>query len=527
MRIISMTTVSIVSYHSVAYFSLLSGEKVNCSKTRELNIPSRPETLDSISGMGRSSKAANTGFMLLGQFIGKGSLFLSIIFLSRYLSNGDFGGLLFVVVLGQIYLGLSDMGVSLILNMRSSIHPDDTQELLSASFTLRIILALLGLPILMLAGVLLSMSPARMLILGIIGISVLFESFAEMFYSVFRASEKMIYESICRILMGIAGLGAVLLLIQFRMDLTAIASAYVVRALAATIAAAVFLRRIGFSLMPSIDKEKIKELFITALPLGIMGLVTVVHLRADNILIRQILGENAVAAWQECLRIIEIMLLLVSPTLLPGALFPSLCRAFRDGGYKQQTGHMARIFTALAVAPFLAVLSAGNRFLRFVWGNNYLRGIDATELQLCLYLCLAGLATMYFTIIMLSSLMAVNKVRIVVPVTTAALILVISGNLLLMPVLGLLSAGILLVAGNLLMLVSYWLFLWWRGYHVPIWRDTFISILASVPAFAVIPLTRKLPFLPSLLIPALVFIPVWWFTGGGKAIREIFPHKPE
>ena len=483
--------------------------------------------MNSISDVVRSSKAANTGFMLVGQFIGKGSLFVSIMFLSRYLSDWDFGGLLFVIVLGQIYLGLSDMGVSLILNMRSSVRPADTQELLSESISLRIILSFLGLPLLLLAGLLLNMTPGRMLVLGIIVVSVFFESFAEMFYSVFRAREKMIYESICRILMGITGLGAVLLLIQFKMDLTAIASAYVVRALIAAIAAVVFLRRIGFTLMPSIDKEKLKDLFITALPLGIMGLVTVVHLRADNILIRQILGENAVAAWQECLRIIEIMLLLVVPTLLPGALFPSLCRAFRNGGYKQQTGNMARIFTGLALIPSVAILSAGDRFLKFVWGNEYLRGIDASELQLCLYLCLAGLAVMYLMIIALSSLMAVNRIRIVVPVTTAALILVVGGNLLLMPVLGLPAAGILFVSGNLLILVSYWVFLKWRGYSVPIWREAFISILASVPAFAVIPLTRRLPFIPALLIPALIFVPVWWFSGGGKAIHEVFPRKPE
>ncbi|MCK5116743.1 MAG: oligosaccharide flippase family protein [Candidatus Aegiribacteria sp.] len=483
--------------------------------------------MNSISDVQRSSKAANTGFMLVGQFIGKGSLFVSIMFLSRYLSDWDFGGLLFVIVLGQIYLGLSDIGVSLILNMRSSVRPADTQQLLSASLTLRIILSFLGLPLLMLAGILLNMTPDRMLVLGIIGVSVFFESFAELFYSVFRAREKMVYESICRILMGITGLGAVLLLIQFKMDLTSIASAYVARACAAAIAAVVFLRRIGFSLMPSLDKEKLKDLFITALPLGIMGLVTVVHMRADNILIRQILGENAVAAWQECLRIIEVMLLLVSPTLLPGALFPSLCRAFRDGKYKRQTGHMARIFTGLALVPFLAILSSGDRFLRIVWGSEYLRGIDASELQLSLYLCLAGLAIMYLMIIVLSSLMAVNRIRIVVPVTAAALILVVVGNLLLMPVLGLPSAGVFFVAGNLLILVSYWVFLKWKGYSVPIWREAFISILASVPAFAVIPLTRRLPFLPALLIPALIFVPVWWFSGGAKAIHEVFPRKPE
>ncbi|MCD4847774.1 MAG: oligosaccharide flippase family protein [Candidatus Aegiribacteria sp.] len=473
----------------------------------------------------RSSKAANSGFMLVGQFIGKGSLFVSMMFLARYLSDGDFGGLLFSIALGQIYLILSDLGVSLIINMRSSVRVADTQELLSTSFTIRTILCLLGFPLLMLTGYLLHLSSERMLVLGIIGISVVFESFAEMIYSIFRAREKMIYESICRISMGIIGLTTVLLLIQFRMDLTAIASAYVIRTLAAAIIAILCLKRIGFSILPSIDMLKIKELFISSIPVGIMGVVTVVHQRADNILIRQILGENAVAAWQECLKIIELMLLLVVPTLLPGALFPSLCRAFRDGGYKRQTGNMSRIFIGLAVVLSLSVLSAGDRFLRFIWGSEYLRNISSSEMQLCLYLCLGGLAAVYLWNILVSALLAVNKVRVVVPITTAALILVVGGNLLLMPVIGLPSAGIFFVAGNLLIVVCYWVFLKRRGYSLPIWREAAISILVSIPAFAAVILIRRMPFLPALILPVLIYIPFWWFTGGGRAIREVFPHK--
>ncbi len=465
--------------------------------------------------------------MLAGQFIGKGSLFVSVMFLSRYLSDTDFGSFLLVIVLGQLYLTISDMGVSLILNRRSSTCPADTQELLSTSLTLKLILSLLGLPLLIIAGLLMSLSSEKMLVLGIIGISVFFESFAEMFYSVFRAMEKMVYESICRILMGVIGLIAVMIVIHYKLDLTSIASAYVVRALAAAIAATLFLRRIGFSAIPSIDKGRLKELLISALPLGIMGLVTVVHQRADNILIRQFLGENAVAAWQECLKIIELMLLIVVPTLLPGALFPSLCRAFRDGGYQRQIGNMARMFTAFAMVLSLAVLSTGERFLRLVWGSDYLRNISSEDMQLCMYLCLAGLAIVYLMHILLASLLAVNRIRIVVPVTTAAMILVIGGNLLLMPVLGLPTAGIFFVAGNLLILVSYWVFLKWKGYSLPIWREALISILASLPAFAVIPLTRRLPFFPALLIPTLIFVPIWWFSGGGKAIHEVFPRKPE
>ena len=465
--------------------------------------------------------------MFAGQFIGKGSLFVSMMFLSRYLSDGDFGGLLFSIALGQMYLILSDLGVSLVLNMRSSMRSAETQELLSSSSTLRAILCLLGFPLLILAGLLLNMSSERMVVLGIIGISVVLESFVEMIYSIFRAREKMIYESICRILMGMIGLTAVLLLIQFRMNLASIASAYVIRTLAAVIVAIVFLKKIGFSILPSINMKKVYELLVASLPIGIMGLLTVTHQRVDNILIRQILGENAVAAWQECLKIIELMLLMVVPTLLPGALFPSLCRSFRDGGYQRQTGNMARIFTGLAVVLSLSVVSAGDKFMRFIWGSEYLRNIPSHELQLVLYLCLAGLAAVYLWNILISALLALNKVRIVVPVTAAALILVVGGNLLLMPVIGLTSAGIFFVAGNLLIVFCYWAFLRWRGYPLPIWREAAISIFVSIPAFTAVVLIRSLPFLPAMLLPALIYIPSWWFTGGRKAIREVFPHKTE
>jgi len=477
--------------------------------------------------MRKSSRAVNSGLMLMGQFIGKGSLFVSMMLLARYLSDSDFGALLFSIVLGQMYLFFSDMGVSLVLNMRSSVNPADTSDLLSTSVTLRLILSLLGFPLLILAGYFMNMSSERMLVLGIIGISVFFESFAEMFYSIFRAREKMLYESISRIIMGLICLIAVIFLIRSGMGLVAIASAYIARTLVAAATATYFAGKMGFSLRPAFSSGKLRELFIASLPLGIMCVVSVIHQRADNVLIRQMIGENGVAAWQECLKVIEIMLLLVVPTLLPGALFPSLCRAFRDGGYRQQTGSMARIFTGFAVILSLAVLSTGSRFLRYVWGSGYLRDISSSDIQSCLYLCLGGLGLVYIMNILITGLLAINRVRIVIPVTTAALMVVIVGNLLLMPVIGLPSAGVFYLAGNLLIAVSYYVFLKWKGYSLPVWKEASITILAALPAFAIIPLIRSLPFIPALIIPVLIFIPVWWLTGGGTAIREVFPHRTD
>lgn len=473
--------------------------------------------------MRSSSRAANSFFMIAGQFIGKGSLFVSVMLLSRYLSDSDFGALLFAIVLGQIYFILSDMGVSLVLNLRISMRPGNTQELLSTSMTIKLMLAILGLPLLVGAGLLMGMTGDRLLVQAVIGASVFFESFAEMYYSVFRAREMMLNEGISRTSKGLTGLGLIILATGLGADLVMVSLTYLARTLVAVTVAYWRLRRLGYTSRPDPDRSRMRELLLASLPLGIMGLVTVIHLRADTIVVRQMLGENAVAAWQQCLRITELMLLLVVPTLLPGALFPALCRSFRDGGYERETGDMARVFTAFAAALALGVASTGGRFLRFVWGGDYLRSFSPSELQFCLYFSIAGLGVMYLLNILVSSLMAVNKVRIVVPVTLSALVLVVAGNLLLIPVIGLPSAGVFFLAGNLLVTGCYWFFLRWRGFRLPVWKGSGMTLLVSMPFFALVPLTGRLPFIPALLVPAAAFVLTWWLTGGGDAVKRIFP----
>ncbi|OPL18016.1 MAG: hypothetical protein AVO35_07600 [Candidatus Aegiribacteria sp. MLS_C] len=487
--------------------------------------PATPTGTEGLAGLERSSRAANSGFMLAGQLLGRGSLFLSIMLLSRYLRGPDFGALLFAVVLGQIYLIFSDMGLSLVINMRTSVRPSDGQDLISVSMTLKTVLALAGLPLLLLSGALMGMTGQRLLLLSLIGVSVLFESYAEMFYSVFRAREKMAYESASRVIMGITGLAAVILMMRFGAGLLAIACAYMFRTLAALAVSSFFVRRMDYRIRFTADTARVRELLSAALPLGIMGLVIVVQQRADNVVLRQMMGENAVAAWQECLRIVEILVLLVIPTLLPGALFPSLCRAFANGSYGKRVGDMSRVFTALAVMSSFVVLSAGDGLMRLVWGSDYLRGIDAGTLQLCLYLSLLGMAAVYLMHIMVNSLLAVNRIRIVVPVNLAALVMVVGGNLLLIPLMGLAAAGALFVAGNLFVLVSYWYFLRTRGYRLPVWKEASITLGVSIPSFTLLMVLRGSGFLPSLVPASALFLVLWWATGGGSAFRRLFPGR--
>ena len=165
----------------------------------------------------------------------------------------------------------------------------------------------------------------------------------------------------------------------------------------------------------------------------------------------------------------------------------------------------------------------GTRLLELLWGASYLREFDPWDLQLCLYLSLGGLAALYLINILVSSLMALNKIRVVIPVSAGAVVMVVVGNLLLIPRIGLPSVGVFFVASNILVLLTYWNFLRWRGYSLPVWREAGISMALALPAVPVAILMRNSAFVPAFMVPILLYVILWLMAGGYKTLRRLFP----
>lgn len=468
---------------------------------------------------GTHSVARNSITMLSGQLLGKGALFASLMMLSRYLDDTSFGMLVFAVALGQILIFLADLGVSLIANKKFSLNSDRIQEIYSTALGLRFLTSIASLALLMIVSEIAGYNPHQQLMIVFIGFGAALEAVTELQYAVFRARERMVYEALSR---GAGGFTALLLaLVVVIADLGSIAASatYTIRSMVILGSSLFFLRRFRIRIRPGFCIRHMLKLLGESWPLGVMGLLLVAFQRIDNVVIRATCSVEAVGAYQESYRILETFLLLITPSLLPGALFPGLCRSFAEGweAARSKMVSIAQLVTGIAGAVMIPVLAGGMDFLRLVWGENYLRGLERSEVQTAFFILMAGIPAVFWMNFLVASIIARGKQWITMPVTAIALVLSLAGNILLVPRIGIPGAAIMVISVNFVMSLLYFITLRRDGV-LPLLRllwKPLIAVLVSVP---MIFLTTGLPMIIRMIVPTSAYLITWFMLGGAEML---------
>ena len=463
--------------------------------------------------------------MMAGQIAGKAGMLGSIIVLSRYLSDVSFGRLTLAVALGHVVFFISDMGVSLVSNRRISRNAACAQEVFSGAATLRIALGALGVALLLAVGLLGGYSPQHILFFGVVGVAATLRSGAEVTYAVYRGRERMVYEGIARSVMGLASFGLALLVVLFDLGDAGAAGVYLVRALLAVSVGLLFLGRLGVRPRPAPPSRSgyIRGLLRDSLPLGIMGLLFIAYQRLDNLLIQATLGDAAVGAYQECYRLLEVMVLAVAPTLLPGALFPGLCRSYAAGWEHTVASvrDMTEAFMVMAAVLTLPVYAGGIRLMRMIWGEAFLRGQAAGDFMATLYLLMATLPVFYLMHLLLATILATDRQRVTAYAAGAAVALSIAGNLVLLPVMGLPAAGLMALLSTGLIVTVFYTSLARKHAPLPLWRALPRPLAATAVGVAAALLIGGGPLALRVAAPPLVTAAVWLAMGGAGLTRKM------
>ena len=465
------------------------------------------------------STARNSVSMLTGQLFSKGTLFVSLMILSRYLDDSHFGMLVFAVVLGQILIFLADLGVSVISNRKFSLDTTHMQELYSTSLGLRFITCVAAWVLLALCSSVAGYGTEQTLMILIVGLGSSMEACAELQYSVFRAGERMVFEAITRAAGGIAALVLVLLVVFADLGPIAASATYTIRALVMLTTSFAFLGRFKIRIQPSFYWKRMTELLRESWPLGVMGLLFVAFQRLDNVFIRELSGVESVGAYQESYRILETFVLLITPSLLPGALFPGLCRAFKAGREeaKNRMVSIAQLVTGIAGAVMIPMFAGGIEFFRLIWGDNYLRGLGLDEVGTTFILLLAAIPIVFWMNYLLSSVIASGRQKVTLPVTSIALTISIVGNLLLIPRIGIRGAAVMVLSANFIMCILYYIVLRRDG-PLPLLKLVWKPLIAALVSVPIIFLTAGLPIIIRMIVPTSAYLIIWFMLGGAEML---------
>lgn len=283
------------------------------------------------------------------------------------------------------------------------------------------------------------------------------------------------------------------------------------------------LRRMGFRI--DFSKSSLKftlPLLKAAIPLGLVGILMAAGLRVDSIFIKANLGDEAVASYQQSVRILETMILIVTPTLLPGALFAALCEAARKGwGFvRERIIWMSELFSVIAALLILPLWASELIPLRLIWGNDFLRGLESETVLFTFRILLLTLPAAYFFHLYMSVIIAEERQKAALPLVAISLVVQIALLFVLVPVAGIKGAAIAyFTLFSLVALLFAWKLNRIHGASGFV-RGVKRPLAAFLPAFAILVFD---PFnaVTGALISVAVFITLWLLLGGKEIIPDL------
>ncbi len=406
--------------------------------------PCRTRTLPD----GMKGERANSVHMLLGQVVGKGAVFVSMMLISRHMGDVWFGRLLLAVILSVFSCFITDFGAAILVNRRMSLGtPEESRDVWRSALGFRTVMALVSLITLTAFSVLSYPLPQTLILIPIL-LGMTLEIMAELPFASFRALGQTRREAAARISSSVVFLLLVVASIALEAHPYVVAAVFLIRG--AVIAWVSFRTagKLGFDNRPCFDTSRMLALLKDTWPLGLMGIVAIMHQRVDNLVIERTLGVVSVGAYNEIYKVLEVLVLIITPTLLPGALFPGLCRAFRDGSAQGEVRKIAFLISAISAVVVAFILPPGQLFMRLLWGDAFLRGLSPAEFDNTRLLLFSGIPVFFFMNFLLAAVIASGRQKATLPAVTAGLAASLVVNLWFMGNLGLPAAGMAAVSSS-------------------------------------------------------------------------------
>jgi len=467
-----------------------------------------------------AGRRANSFYMLAGQVVGKAGLFISLMIFSRMLDDGSFGELLLSVSIGLLVLFLSDMGVTMVVTRRLSTGFSIPAQL-SSALLIRTMLSLAALMLVCVTVNLAGYSSRQILLIALVCTGFILDGFLESAFAVFRATETMIHEGLARTLNGLFGAGLAVYALLLDHGVVFAAGTYIIRVFPALLYSSMVLcSRMGFRPVRwNSIRGSLKPLLTAAVPLGLAGMIIAAGQRLDSVFIKHYLGDSAIAAYQQCLKLFEALVLIVTPTLLPGALFPALCKAVKDGWgeARERLAWMTELFLVTSFVLIPPLWAGEHHVLRFLWGDSFLRGIDQSSVSSAYRTVLLTLPVAYVFLMLMSTFIAAERQRKVLPAVSVSLVIEVLLFIILIPEMGIAGAA----TAHLIFLAFSltWMALDLRKEYgaTGLLRGSMRPVAAFLPSLVILiaePWGKGTSGLASLA----VFAALWLLLGGGSII---------
>lgn len=401
-----------------------------------------------------------------------GLLFILTIFAARILGDAGFGvfsfALAFVNVMGFVMEG----GLSFVYARIVARDPASAPRFLGNVLTLQLIFCAAGIALVVVVAAFLDQPAETMQVIYLLALAEALRFFKYLFRYAFRAADVFHLEALTVYVERVLLLAVALVLLLGGYGVVGLAWAFVItRIIDLLIVLAVYSRalflptlRFEIGLWPNIVRQSV--------PFILTAAVVMMLYKVDSVILALVHSDAEVGWYNAAYRLIEGLYLF--PKILSSVLFPRLSEAYRD------QLRVTRLYTrglryvlVLALPLTLVGIPTAEAIIDLIYGAEYQNAVIALQILLL------SLIFLFIYEISFALLGAISRQRIFFYFSAIALALNIGLNIILIPPLSYVGAGIATVLAQLVFAVLIGVYIHLIGYRLPYLRLALRPLLAA------------------------------------------------
>lgn len=451
---------------------------------------------------GIRSVAKNTGVLFVSQIISYVLGFFFVMYITRYLGPEEYGVISFALAFTTIFGIMADLGLSQFIVREVSRDKSLASKYVGNALGIKIVASLLTfiLAVLIINGL---NYPANTVdVVYLIALYVLFNSFIQLFYSLFQSYEKMEYQAIGLILTNILLLAMALLGIYFKMDLIYFAIVYFVVSLIILIyAVVVSVKRF---IIPKIEfnLDFSRKILAESLFFVLAMVFTEIYFNIDSVMISLMVGNAAVGFYNAAYKLIFILMFI--PGVLVVSMFPVMSKHFKSAKnlLKLEYEKMFKYLFSIALMIFVFGFLFADKIILIIYGSAFTPSIAALQILICV------IPIIFMTYLFGNLLGSINKQRFVAIVTATSAAFNVILNLFLIPRFSYFGASLATVLTELCVFIFMFTYLSRSFHRIPLTNNLIKPLLSAMILAIIISLINPLNWIVALIIGLVIYIPI-------------------
>jgi len=379
--------------------------------------------------------AKNSFWLLAGEGIFQLTMFVLLIFIARYLGTSGYGVFSFVFAFVALFTIFADIGLSLLTVRELARKKENSKKYIDNITIIKLFLGIFTFAIIAIVIQFMGKSSDVITLVYLAAIWVVIQSFIKFFQSIFRAFEKMQYEALSKIVYSIILIGIAAFVMVKDLGINLLIQGYIYASLIAFIITIILIRKKFTKFSFKINLSFWKKILKRAWPFALSMILMILYFKIDTVMLSVLKTDFIVGAYNAAYNIVLVVLGVIG--LVNTSLLPFFSRKYREiTKFRKFIVKYSLFLFCCAIIFVLVCFFLGGPIINLIYGQAYANSINLLQI-----LCLVSLflfPNTFFGLLLIS----LNKERFALFVNLISVIVNITFNILLIPPLGAVGAGI-------------------------------------------------------------------------------------